>query len=98
MLKEDNISQQQGLMITQGVRKTTLSAKRVNKTVMELAIGVIGIIGVMIAQLGATQRIDLPSHSSEGQTGIEQCVLVMTNSLKPIPPLAKQINWVDLLF
>lgn len=98
MSKDDGNIKKQALLVSDYTVGNTFAVKRINKTVVELAIGVIGVIGVMFAQLGANHESALAASPKIGEVKVEQQFLVTTANLKRVTPLVRQVNWFNLLF
>ena len=98
MSKDDRKVNRQALLVSENTVGSTFTVKRINKTVVELTIGVIGVIGVMFAQLGANHESALAASPKIGEVKVEQQFLVTTANLKRVTPLVRQVNWFNLLF
>jgi hypothetical protein len=98
MSKDDRKVNRQALLVSENTVGSTFAIKRINKTVVELTIGVIGVIGVMFAQLGANHESALAASPKIGEVKVEQQFLVTTANLKRVTPLVRQVNWFNLLF
>ncbi len=112
MFKQDFLTGDKDTQMNTHSKAKKISNRRTSKMLVELSIGIIGIIAVMLAQIASHQstepmkRQSNDLHSNNPHfNGQGSVVYQLTDdiagkvaSLTEVSPLATRVNWLNILF
>jgi len=82
---------------------TKANHRRVNKTLVEFAIGIVGIIGIMLAQIGqqsaSNNNLTVQSELAKANIAyqLSGSITRKAASLSAVSPIASAVNWNNIL-
>lgn len=102
MFKQDYSTSGVQKPISVSAESNNVGNRRASKMLVELSIGIIGIIAVMLAQIASHQsakEVNLQSNvSSNVVYRLSDDIADKVASLTEVSPMATQVNWLNILF
>ncbi len=107
MFKQDFLTSDKAKQVNASTKAIMVSNRRASKMLVELSIGIIGIIAVMLAQIASHQSSEEMKRQSNNLyfNSHGSVVYQLTDdiadkvaSLTEVSPMATQVNWLNILF
>ena len=102
MFKQDFLTSDKDRQINVYSKANNVSNRRASKMLVELSIGIIGLIAIMLAQIAShqlTEEMKLQSNSHASAVyQLTDDIADKVASLTEVSPMATQVNWLNILF
>ena len=102
MFKQDHLKSGEQKMISTDVKVNKMGNRRASKMLVELSIGIIGMIAVMLAQIASHQSTKANNLQSSTNSNVvyrlTDDIADKVASLTEVSPMATQVNWLNILF
>ena len=107
MFKQDFLTSDKDKQMNAYSKAQKVSNRRASKMLVELSIGIIGLIAIMLAQIAnqqSTEDMKLQSnkmHSNSHESVVYQLtdnIADKVASLTEVSPMATKVNWLNILY
>lgn len=102
MFKQDFLTSDKDKQMNAYPKANKVSNRRASKMLVELSIGIIGLIAIMLAQIASHQSAEVMKLQSSSRGSV---VYQLTDdiadkvaSLTEVSPMATKVNWLNILF
>lgn len=77
---------------------TTNKSRRISKTIAEMTIGIIGILAIMLAQIGSKSNSDSQLGNFSSSPSVKLVSVMSEDLASKVVPVTGKINWFRLLY